>query len=67
MLKNKLAVFISMALPFSFGVYAAEQTPVSPDQVLTVTSTADDGSAGTLRWALEKITLILAITGLKLP
>lgn len=54
MLKNKLAVFISMALPFSFGVYAAEQTQVSPDQILTVTSTADDGSAGTLRWALEK-------------
>lgn len=49
--RNKLSVLLSLLLPLS--LYAQDNTALSPE-VLHVTSPADDGSAGTLRWALEK-------------
>ena len=51
MIKNKISIALALVMPFAS--YAAESIHSTPE-VLKVTSSADDGSAGTLRWALEK-------------
>jgi len=51
MIKNKISMALALLMPFAS--FAAENTYTAPE-ILKVTSSADDGSAGTLRWALEK-------------
>ena len=56
MIRNKLSLAVALVMPLT--TFAAENTTIAPEgvktEVLTVTSSADDGSAGTLRWALDK-------------
>lgn len=51
MSKLKLSILVPLVLPLFAG---AEETANPSPEVLKVVSTADDGSSGTLRWALDK-------------
>ncbi|MBN3809077.1 NosD domain-containing protein [Paraburkholderia sp. Ac-20347] len=51
MFKSKLSILVSLALPL-FAVAAETATP--GPEILKVVSSVDDGSEGTLRWALTK-------------